>query len=169
MEFKYLLNVLTHQEQVALVLRRPDTTLCEAASRIGVALVADLRDLDTPTVVTRELAHVSHWPAVFAALVDVAQVEGERPLPAGLVMVHPLDTSKGRITSWADGVWVETDTESSLPDWLADVDKPILALRRGHSDVSFATVRQACDRFQADLAPRFDLAGYFVSSQQCER
>ncbi len=154
-----------HKEQVTLIVRRPDATLGEAASRMGVALVADLRGMDSRAMVSRELFRVSRWPAVLMALVDVSQIDQEQPLPAGLIMLQPLGTSKGEIASWADAVMVETGPASSLPDWLAEVDKPILALRPSHQDESLATTRQACDRLQADLAPQFDLAGYFVSQR----
>jgi hypothetical protein len=154
--------VEAHAEQLTLIAHQPDAAFCEAASRIGVALVTDLRGLGQPAAVTRELVRASHWPAVLMALVEVSQVAGDQPLPAGLMMVHPLDTSNGEMAPWSDGVLVATDAPHALPDWLAEVDKPVLALRRGPPDMCLATVRQACDRLQADLAPRFDLAGYFV-------
>lgn len=154
--------VEAHAEQLTLIAHQPGAAICEAASRIGVALVTDLRGLDDRSAVIRELVRASHWPAVLMALIEVSQVAGDQPLPTGLVMVHPLDTSNGEMASWTDGVLVATDPPHSLPDWLTEVDKPVLAIRRGPPDICLATVRQACDRLQADLAPRFDLAGYFV-------
>jgi|GEM_PF-1350808 len=159
-----------HDGQLTLIVHQLDDTFCEAASRIGVALVANLRGAGDRAALACALDRACRWPAVLAVVVSEHQVAPGQALPAGLPMLQLLDTTAretgpeiaSEIKPWATGVWVETDGPRRLPDGLATIDKPILVIRRSQQEVNLATVRGNCDRLQADLAPRFDLAGYFV-------
>jgi hypothetical protein len=162
-----------HDEQLTLIMHQVDDAFCEEASRVGVALVADLRGTGDAAAMARELVRASRWPAVLLAVVEESRVISTQSLPAGLPVLHPLDISSGKvaskIASWADGVLVEMVNSDRLPDWLATLDKPVLAIRRDQQDVCLATVRRTCDRLQSDLAPQFDLAGYFIGSLPVSR
>jgi hypothetical protein len=62
----------------------------------------------------------------------------------------------------ADVVAVELAAEERPPSWMASLGKPVIAIRRGGAYANLHEARAACDRLQAELAPEFDLAGYFA-------
>jgi hypothetical protein len=60
-----------------------------------------------------------------------------------------------------DAFAVELNPGDRPPAWLATCDKPVMAIRKNIAS-EIPTGRTGCDRLQAELAPKFDLAGYFV-------
>ena len=66
------------------------------------------------------------------------------------------------VAAAADVIAVELAEGDRPPAWIAKVSKPVIAIRRGRVYADFFEARAACDRLQAELAPDFNLAGYFV-------
>ena len=57
---------------------------------------------------------------------------------------------------------IELGPAERPPVWLAHCGRPVLAIRRGADSAQAGDVRRRCDLLQAELAPEFDFAGYFV-------
>ena len=156
----------------ALLIPAPSEDDADLADRQGLALVADLRDSHGDAMT--EVMRLSWHPSVVAVLADrddfrpcdaerwpkhlplaiSAYSDDEQAAPAG----YPSDDPFGSL-SFAGILAVELGSDSMprLPS-----GKAILAIRREGFCEDFAAVRAACDRLQAELAPEFDLAGYFV-------
>lgn len=149
---------------VALLVKPPDDAVCEQASRLGVPLVVDLRGAgDQAASIIRRLA----WhPSVFLAMLDAAALRhppeaGRALLVAATIGVN--DEASVLAGNQASAAAVEIGPEERPPAWLAWCDRPLIAIRRGVRYANFHEARAACDRLQAELAPEFDLAGYFVA------
>lgn len=156
---------LAQECETALVVGYPSEPVCDLASRLGVPLIADLRD-DTESwqVVCRKL---DWFPAVCLVLMNVEQLTEiieVRQWPR-----HSLVAAVASTSSNADDfstvkyqvLAVELAPDERPPAWLAQIDYPVLAISSG-SDSTIIEARGHCDRWQAELAPEFDLAGYFV-------
>jgi len=150
--------------EVSLLVSPPEELVLVSANRIGVPLVVDLRS-DSPEW-DNELDRLSWSPSVMAVLLSADQLGNAQPaprgLPIGLVLddrSHAADVTQVDCHFYA----IELRPGERPPAWLASDDKPVIAIRREVEFADLAAAREACDRLQAELAPEFDLAGYFVA------
>jgi hypothetical protein len=153
---------VVRDHEAALLVATPSDEFCRAASRMGVGLMADVRRADA----TRELHRLSQHVSVLVALCD-----GDPEAPGGSSLSRPLlavaipASAKDEVAdaaAWADMVAVELSPGERPPAWLASYNKPVVAIRHGEASADLRRARTACDRLQAELAPEFNLAGYFV-------
>jgi len=140
-----------HNTNTVVVVKRPSDLLCEAASRLGVLVVAELDDPDPV-----ELRRLSRWPAVGMVILPSGCDFDSREIAHNLLLVERIGRG-GQPSSWANVVICEcaagdawTPPETSLP---------VIAERR-QDLASVGAGRAACDRLQAELAPAGLLAGY---------
>jgi len=152
--------------ETALVVDCPTQELCNEASRLGVILIADLRTTDKS--LQEKIARLEWSPAVFLALVSQEQLkdpslEVRKGHQSMLTLcLSASDTEADRALLGAEAVAVELGPSEGPLSWLAEYQRPVIAIRHGESYSELNTTRAACDRLQAELAPEFDLAGYFV-------
>lgn len=138
-----------------------------AASRLGAFVLLDATrfDGDLGTFLER----VSWRPGVAVVTLSRERLELARELPgraAGVLLAQHFDSLDwGDADSLASGAAVIVamlDEGERPPAWMATCGRPVVAIRRGAAYADFEEARAACDRLQAELAPEFDLAGYFV-------
>lgn len=171
-----LSRILTacRQTAAALAVTSPSESLLAQASQQGVAIVADLRPSPLDPLMARRLP----WQgALLAAIVDADQLsEATAALrTAGVAValaVSPWDPKPApELLDRCDAAAVDMPSGARPPAWLAEFNRPAIAIRRSNDGADVVAARTAADALQAELAPEFDLAGYFVeaSSQQFER
>ena len=144
--------------RMTLQVEPPSDSLLIAASDLGVMLMVDLEKADWRT----ELARIAQLPAVAIAIVpaEVSLDECRSVAPNLLVAKRIGQGNLMDLAEKADLIIGSADDPartscfefSELPlvgERKAEFDNPVLA-------------RAACDRLQADLAPRFQLSGYLV-------
>jgi hypothetical protein len=151
-------------QEVTLLVVEPTDELCQEASRRGVGLIADLRNLGNAA--PARLRMLAWHPAVLAALVDDCDsASDELPPMVATGCVVDVDSAAATLNArpWGRLIAVELNASQRPPNWLATYGRPVIAIRRGVAYADFHQARAACDRLQADLAPEFDLAGYFVT------
>jgi hypothetical protein len=153
--------------ETAILTRYPSDDLFDAAAYTGVFLVADA------TAGSGDLMSIFHdlsWqPAVAIVLLNRDQIvedqtrEGRR-MSLLLAQRIRLEETAGEsdIAAATDVIAVELAEGDRPPAWMAKVSKPVIAIRRGRVYADLYEVRAACDRLQAELAPEFNLAGYFA-------
>ena len=142
--------------EVALMVRDPSEAFLQRASELGVSLVVDLRGQEG-NLSSKLLSYV--WqPAVALVLLDTAIPKPHATKTASVA--HP--ACGFAEASWADVIAIELNETERPPDWAATCEKPVIAIRRQGAYAELAEARHGCDRLQADLAPQFSLAGYFV-------
>jgi hypothetical protein len=157
--------LLAQQHDAALLLSHPSDDLCDEASGLGVPLILDLRRNQSDLATT--LRRLAWQPAALVLLIDEAlppyfiptnsvfiaraiSADAADPFPGGGISAHALV--------------IELRTGERPPDWVAWSPMPVIVVRRGSPCADLREARAACDRLQAELAPEFNLAGYFVSS-----
>jgi hypothetical protein len=140
--------------ELALVVRDPVAAVVLQASELGVVLVADLRQFAGD--LTPKLLSYSWQPAVALVLLD-EHVTGAHYKPRAARIACGFAG-----VEWADVIVLELDAGERPPAGAADCPKPVIAIRRGGAYAELGRARQECDRLQAELAPQFDLAGYFA-------
>jgi len=153
-----------HDAEVALLVKEPSDSFLQQASEIGAMVIADLRRVETE--LTPRLLSLAWQPSVALVLVNPAHGFYE---PPAITLGHTVNAKaplepESIAPEWASVLLVELNAGERPPDWLASTEKPVMVIRRGETCSDFQQARAACDRLQADLAPQFDLAGYFVSS-----
>ncbi len=153
--------------ETAILTRFPNDELYDAAATTGVFLVADVAEDSGDLLSTfREL---SWQPAVALVLLNRDQI-AEDHARAGrrmnLLLAQRIrlgETAKeSDVAAAADVIAVELDDRDRRPAWMARATKPVIAIRRAEVYADLYEARAACDRLQAELAPEFNLAGYFV-------
>ncbi|WP_428304930.1 hypothetical protein [Lacipirellula sp.] len=132
-----------------------------AASRWGATVLVDA---STFAGDVRQLRQRLSWEPAVAALLHLAGVHdrtNENVFLTGVVLSsqqwHDAANSAG-----AQLIVADLAAGERPPASLVALGKPVLALRRSPEFASFAESRAACDRLQAELAPEFNLAGYFA-------
>lgn len=138
-----------------------------AASRLGTFVLAqpDESAGDLATLV----AQLSWHPAAAALVLDHEQLHAaaRSPLPrCGILLGQLFDArawgDANDIAPNANFVGVMLEEGERPPEWMSTCGRPVVAIRDGAAYADFHQARAACDRLQAELAPAFDLAGYFV-------
>jgi len=151
--------------EVTLIVPNPSGAQCELADLHGIPIVADLRELGP---VFDEALRLARHPAVVMILFDGGQADAFDAvrMPQGSMIAVAAYADDSRTASQAplgsQVVAVELAADSRPPSWLRGSGKPAIAIRRGQTYADLQAARAACDRLQAELAPEFDLAGYFV-------
>jgi hypothetical protein len=160
---------IAREVEIALLVGEPSVDFCRAASYQGVAIVADLRGAsgDIETTLRNYALHAS----VLVVLVtdDAAKLLPTQALPLIARVVGAMDV-QATIERYprADILAVELDADERPPAWVAQCGKPAVAIRSTASFADFRGARETCDRLQADLAPQFNLAGYFFRLRQTD-
>lgn len=148
--------------EVALIVPPPTASECATADEHGLPLVVDAREDASGGV---ELVWLGRHAAVAMILVDGAQRDDRERMGLSQSLLVAAVVHAGAAApapSWCDVVAVELTAGERPPAWLANCGKPVIAIRRGGAYADLHEARAACDRLQAELAPEFDLAGYFV-------
>ena len=141
---------------VALMVRDPSESFLQKASQLGVPLVVDLRGLEEN--LSAKLLSYTWQPSVALVLLDT-----DIPKPRMIKTVSVAHPASGfAATAWADVIAIELSETERPPHWAATCEKPVIAIRRRGAYAELADARRGCDQLQADLAPQFNLAGYFV-------
>jgi hypothetical protein len=138
-----------------------------AAGSMGVFLVADATAESMDLI--RILFELSWRPATALVLLHRDKIAADQTHAArrmNLLLAQcfrPEESANQQdVEAAADVIAVELAEGERPPAWMARVAKPVIAIRRGRVYADLSEARAACDRLQAELAPEFDLAGYFV-------
>lgn len=153
--------------EVALVVPAPPSPALREANLRGVPIVADLRS-GRPDQAAWLGNDATLFPSVLMTIIDARQFEGFEH--SGLGEDSLLAIAVGRNNSLSNAalqarrslIAVELQAGERPPAWIADCGRPVIAIRRSETYADFYAARAACDELQAEFAPEFDLAGYFV-------
>ncbi|MCH7752281.1 MAG: hypothetical protein IH898_09030 [Planctomycetes bacterium] len=146
--------------EVALVVRDPSEAFLQRASELGVSLVVDLRGQEGN--LSSKLLSYAWQPAVALVLLDTDVASAPykpHAVKTGCVIQPACVFAEA---PWADVIAIELSETERPPDWAATCEKPVIAIRSQGAYAELAEARHGCDLLQADLAPQFSLAGYFV-------
>ncbi|NOY28897.1 MAG: hypothetical protein GXP28_01615 [Planctomycetes bacterium] len=154
-----------HDAEVALLVKEPSDSFLQQASECGVMVIADFRGVETE--LTPRLLRLAWQPSVAFVLLSDTDKPGFYKPPA-VTIGHAVDAKAQSVPEstadeWASLLLVELGADERPPEWLANTEKPVIAIRRDESYANMTDARTACDRLQSDLAPQLNLAGYFVS------
>ncbi|MCO6454012.1 MAG: hypothetical protein J5I93_01750 [Pirellulaceae bacterium] len=153
-----------HESATSLLVDGLDEGLLQQASERGVLVVTCLDS--QPGDLAAHLRTLARWPAAGVAVLpartrldwDPSQVApqvvlaqqcppGQRPVPE----------------SWCRLAWCEVGDPEEFRRRVADLQVPVVAVRRANESGSPDQLRAGCDRLQRDLAPFGQYAGYVVS------
>jgi hypothetical protein len=140
--------------ETAFIVKHATEEICQQASRSGVPLLVDLRGSD----ITVSSA-LDWYSAVLLLLVSADQVGTLSP--RGVQYAVCLDAAGDAPIIQCDAYAIELRSGERPPRWAATCGRPVIAIRKD-PEADIPTARAGCDRLQAELAPEFDLAGYFV-------
>jgi hypothetical protein len=141
---------LARQHETALMVIDPTDEVCQMASRLGVPLLVRVTSV---TAIER----LAWYPAVYMVLVTAGQCASL----SSQVLVTEIVMADKEPTGLSQAVIIKLDPNERPPAWAATCDKPVIVIRKD-PEAEIKTARSACDQLQAELAPEFDLAGYFV-------
>jgi hypothetical protein len=152
-----------HNADATLIARDASEAELLRADEIGARLIIDMSRSQGD--LQRLGPDISWHPSVHALFVS----EGNRldkgsRVPLGLA-IDVLRGSSEAAAGAADFVAIYLNANERPPAWVARLDKPVIVIRRGTAYADIQRARSACDALQAELAPEFDLAGYFVSNE----
>jgi hypothetical protein len=160
-----------HAAECSVALSSIEEFRISEASRLGAFVLVDATrfDGDLTTLIER----CSWQPAAAILALSRERLEVARELPrkaSGILLAQRFDSLDwGDANSVANGVGVIVAALDDLerpPAWMATCGRPVVAIRRGGTYADFEQARAGCDRLQTELAPEFDLAGYFVESSK---
>lgn len=158
-----------HAAECAVALRSIEEFGISEASRLGVFVLLDATRLDGDPEALIE--RFSWQPGAAILALSRKRLELGRELPcgeSGILLAQRFDSLDwDDADSMANGVGVivaALEEGERPPAWMASCGRPVVAIRGGATYADFKQARTACDRLQAELAPEFDLAGYFVTS-----
>lgn len=142
-----------------------DEELCAASDRAGVGLIGDLRN--EASALDAKLRRLAWRPSVMAVILDAEATAAGRE--AGLLVANAVRAATEPIftdSQVAPNLFVVELSPGERPRaWAGSSHRPVIAVRRGAAYADLHMARAACDQLQADLAPEFNLAGYFVSPE----
>jgi len=149
----------------ALLVDRYDRTFCDVADQIGVIVCLDLRTAGDS--LRSILSQINSSTSVFLVLISSDQRRQknlDNLWPSNCIVAEFLSTTSPEdYTDLGTVVAFELRGEERPPSWIAKAPRPVIVIRRGEDYADLTAARAACDRLQAELAPEFDLAGYFVA------
>lgn len=148
----------------SLVITDPDETICAAAAREGVMIVARL---NTGGETWREdLRRLAHWASVGFVILDGAGAEPDvrlRNLAPNVILLQPFRAGHNvRPAPWAQAVVVEATDSARFAAAVAGCELPVVAYRRLEDPRDPAADRAQCDRLQSDWADVYACAGFIV-------
>lgn len=158
-----------HAAECSVALSSTDEFELSGASRLGAFVLLDAMrfDGDLGALIER----CSWQPAAAILALSREQLESARNLsgsPPGILLAQSSDSRDGsdeNSMAGGSGVIVAVLEDGQRPPaWVAMCGRPVVAIRRGATYADFQQARTGCDRLQAELAPEFDLAGYFVGA-----
>ena len=160
-----------HAAESALFLTSADERELAAASRLGtlVLLPANEFERDLATL----LAEQSWQPAAAALVLYREQLHAalvSRLPRCGILFGQRFDSrawdDSNNIVPGTDFIVAMLEEGEIPPEWMSACNRPVVAVRQGAAYADFRQAREACDRLQAELAPAFDLGGYFAGAVQ---
>jgi hypothetical protein len=140
--------------EAALIVNHVNEEICTSASRLGVPIVVDLR-----TAQPALDADLEWHPAIMAVIVHPTPHEFNRTNNSYSAVCVAAAGEKPTLS--CDIYVIELQPGERPPPWAAACDKPVIVIRKD-PDREIRTARAGCDMLQTELAPEFDLAGYFV-------
>jgi hypothetical protein len=147
------------EADTAIVSRHPDEAFCQAASRVGALIVAELDSADVG-----EIQRLSRWPAV-----GIVSLPNRAPLELGglahnLLLAERFAAGQPITTApWAQVAICEIGQELDLARRAAGCSIPLIATRANDGPLEAVTAgRTRCDALQRDLAGPLDISGYIV-------
>ncbi len=148
-----------HEAATAMVTRGADETLAEAASRVGVLIVAELDGADA-----QQVQRLARWPAAGLVVMPRGMTAEVRRVAGNLLLAERFERGESvEPAEWTDVVLVEVDAAADdFAARTARCGKPAIALRPAGRLPSIAAGRAACDQVQRDLAGDSEPAGYIV-------
>ncbi len=157
-----------HAAECSVALSSIEEFRISEASRLGASVLLDATRFDGDLAALIEMC--SWQPAAAIMALSRERLELTRELPSGargILLAQRFDSRDwDDANSMANGVGVivaTLDDGERPPAWMASCGRPVVAIRGGATYADFVEARAGCDRLQADLAPEFDLAGYFVA------
>jgi Glycosyl hydrolases family 2 len=146
-----------HAAETAMLAHNPSDALCDAASRAGVLVVAELGKNEV-----RQIERIRRWPAVGMIAVSGGSALDLRGEGQNVLLADRLATAAPLLpAAWADAILLETTAGAAI-EGLADCPVPVLAFRHAGSLPGVADGRRHCDLLQRDLAQHGQFAGYIV-------
>lgn len=146
----------------------PSDDLCEAASQIGVLIIA--RVAGDEATILNDLRRLARHAAVGIAVVVPQQMASEdlRDACPNVLLAATLradEADPDSTPAWAHLVVVEDDRASELARRANECPLPVIARRplsKATRSAHLDQARSACDELQAELAGRCELVGYCV-------
>ena len=160
-------SVLAAREaETTLIVECADDSFLASAAEIGIGIGLDLQNEQGS--LSEVIARVDWSPAVLFAIVSQNQFDqlpnDAWPENFPLVPCLPHDfTLDQHLEYQREAYCFDLGTKRQPLEWTSMLSRPIIAIRRGVDFSNLQEARSACDRLQAELAPEFDLAGYFVA------
>ncbi|BBO32156.1 hypothetical protein [Lacipirellula parvula] len=151
-----------HEAESAIIATAAKEILdLSAASRWGATVLVDASSFAGDI---QQLRQRLSWEPAVAALLHAAGVHDRTDENAFLTgVVLPSQQWQDAVNSaGAQLIVADLAAGERPPAALVALGKPVIAVRRSPEFASFAEARAACDRLQAELAPEFNLAGYFA-------
>ena len=132
-----------------------------AASRWGAAVLVDASSFAGDV---QQLRQRLSWEPAAAAVLHAAGADSWTNANAFLtgVVLPPRPQSDAANSAGAQLILADLAAGKRPPAAIGVLGKPVIAVRRSPEFTSFTEARAACDRLQAELAPEFNLAGYFA-------
>jgi hypothetical protein len=144
------------QADAACLAAMPEDEFCQAATREGVLLAADLCDCEQVTL--SEIRRLSRHAAVGFIVLGDNVPEGLDPRGAArnVIFVYAAASAGKPVPGWAQAVLVDAE---QLP---ISAGMPVIASRKSAAADTIARRRSLCDVLQRDLAGVSEIAGYLV-------
>lgn len=160
-----------HAAESAVFLTSAHERDLATTSRLGTLVLSGTNEFknDLMTLVARQ----SWQPAAAALVLDRDQLYAamESRLPrCGILFGQQFDArawgDANAIVPGADLIVAMLEDGERPPAWMSACGRPVVAIRHGAAYADFHQARAACDRLQAELAPEFNFAGYFVGASE---
>jgi hypothetical protein len=146
------------ESSTAMLARHPGDELCEAASRVGVLVVAELDE-----AIESEIRRLSRWPAVGLVALNKVSATFFRGWGHNLLVAQRFAaTEPVALAPWAQVAVVEVADDGDLARRVADCPAAVIPMRPAGPMPSVMAGRAECDRLQRHLAGDGDWAGYIV-------
>ena len=161
-------------ESLAMIVASPDDELCEAASQIGVLLVAELNG--SAKHIIAELQRLSRHAAVGLAIVKSTEPldATTRHAAGGIALIQRVGDASGAtaglpnsagidvVLPWRQALLVDASDLALVERVATGSSLPVLIERTATGCATLAAARRACDTLQADTAGHGAIAGYLI-------
>jgi hypothetical protein len=155
-----------HDAGCALTLDAWSQPVLEAATRFGTSALLDAAvDVD----VLKLIKATSWQPSVAGIILNRRSLDAANlhlANASGILLAQLFNSQcwddATSLSPNANLIVVNLAEGERPPSWMAACGRPVVAIRRGPTYPDFEQARAGCDRLQAELAPEFDLAGYFI-------